>query len=90
MNGSLKCSTRMFLIVGRLSIGRDIVPSLPPPVFSLFGARWIYDDYQKICEINIETGSIIENHNFKMFILPDLPVALWQMGRIFTGTGRQE
>jgi triacylglycerol lipase len=47
---------------------RDIVPNLPPPVFSLFGARWIYDDYQKICTVDIETGSIIENHGLDVYI----------------------
>lgn len=46
---------------------RDMVVTLPPPAFGFLGQTWIYDDYRRILQLNIETGNVVNNHHLDTY-----------------------
>lgn len=51
-----------------ISNKRDIVVNLPPPTFSVLGTLWIYDDYKRTVILDIETGSMVDNHHVDTYM----------------------
>ena len=44
-----------------------MVVTLPPPAFGFLGQTWIYDDYRRILQLNIETGNVVNNHHLDTY-----------------------
>jgi predicted lipase len=51
-----------------ISNKRDVVTNLPPPTLGILGETWIYDDYRRLVILDIETGSMIENHHVDTYM----------------------